>query len=184
MTDSTVQIELDMTMADILERVPSAQRALFQRYHVGGCSACGFQPSDTLRQVCKDHNILDTNEVVQHILRSHELDTGMQIEPTQVKVWLDEAQDMRFIDVRMPQELELARLPQAEPLDYNDSGKYMNLPKDTKLIFACKTGDRALDVAAYFAGHGFTNVWSLRGGLDAWRAEIDPSIPAYEAPAG
>ena len=50
--------------AEILDRIPSAQRALFQRYHVGGCSSCAFQPTDTLAQVCKDHNILDVNEVV------------------------------------------------------------------------------------------------------------------------
>lgn len=181
MTESSVQIELDMTMADILDVVPSAQRALFQRYHVGGCSACGFQPTDTLRQVCKDHNILDTNEVITHILRSHELDSRMQVEPTEVKSWLDNGEAVRFIDVRMPQELELAKIPEAEPLDYADSGKYMTLPKDTRFVFACKTGDRALDVAAYFAGHGFTACYSLRGGLDAWREQVDPTIATYEA---
>jgi rhodanese-related sulfurtransferase len=168
----TPQIDLDMTMADVLERMPSAQRALFQRYHVGGCSACGFQPTDTLRQVCKDHNILDTNEVIQHILRSHELDARMQVEPAQVKAWLDGGEPVRFLDVRMPQEAEQSRIPEAESLDFNDSGKYMELPKDTRFVFACQSGDRALDVAAYFAGHGFTACYSLRGGLDAWRAEV------------
>lgn len=179
MTQSSVPIDLDMTMADILERMPSAQRALFQRYHVGGCTACGFQPTDTLRQVCKDHNILDTSEVIQHILRSHELDSRMQVEPQEVKAWIDAGEEMRFVDVRAPEELELARIAEAEPLDYADSGKYMNLPKETRFVFACKNGERSLDVAAYFAGHGFTACYSLRGGLDAWRAEVDPSIATY-----
>lgn len=169
---STVQIDLDMTMADVLERVPSAQRALFQRYHVGGCSACGFQPTDTLRQVCKDHNILDTNEVVQHILRSHELDQRMQVEPRELARRLAAREAVRFLDVRLPAEREADPVADAEPLDYDDSGRYMGLPKDTALVFACANGERALDVAAYFAGHGFTRVQSLRGGLDAWRAEV------------
>ena len=172
MTDATVQIDLDMTMEAILEKIPSAQRALFQRYHVGGCSACGFQPTDTLRQVCKDHNLLDTNDVVQHILRSHELDRGMQVAPRELLSWREGGEEFRFIDVRMPQEVEAEPFAEAEPLDYPDSGKYMSLPKETKIVFACKTGDRALDVAAYFAGHGFTSVYSLRGGLDGWRAEL------------
>jgi rhodanese-related sulfurtransferase len=171
--ESTVEIDLDMSMADILDRVPSAQRALFQRYHVGGCSACGFQPTDTLRQVCKDHNILDTREVVEHILRSHELDQRMQVEPRELARWLEAREALRFLDVRLPPEREGAPVPAAEPLDYNDSGKYMALPKDTKLVFACQNGDRALDVAAYFAGHGFSAVYSLRGGLDAWRAQVE-----------
>ena len=176
MSDS-LQIDLDMTMAQVLERAPSAQRALFQRYHVGGCSACGFQPTDTLRQVCKDHNILDTNEVIQHILRSHELDTRMQVTAAEVKAWLDAGEPLRFIDVRMPQEVQEDPVPAAEPLDYGDSGAYMELPKDTRMVFACKDGERALDVAAYFAGHGFTNVRSLQGGLDAWRTQADPALP-------
>ena len=41
----------DMTMQEILAVFPRAQRALFSRYHVGGCSTCGFQPTETLEQV-------------------------------------------------------------------------------------------------------------------------------------
>ncbi len=166
-------------MEDVLRAYPSAQRALFQRYHVGGCSSCAFQPTDTLAQVCKEHNILDVNEVIQHILSSHETDQRMQIEPRQVRDWLDAGEVLRFIDVRVPQELELAPLPEAEPLDFTDQGKYMGLPKDTRMVFTCKSGMRSLDVAAYFVGNGFTQVYSMRGGLDAWREQVDASIPTY-----
>ncbi len=176
---SQATITPQMTMAEILRSFPSAQRALFQRYHVGGCSSCGFQPTDTLSQVCKDHNILDVNEVIGHIQRSHEMDQRMQVEPRQVKEWIDRGEEFRFIDVRMPQELQLARIPQAEALDFNDSQKYMNLPRDTKIVFTCKSGMRSLDVAAYFAGHGFTRVFSLHGGLDGWRDQVDPTIANY-----
>jgi len=168
-----------MTMEAILAIAPAAQRALFQRYHVGGCSACGFQPSDTLAQVCKDHNILDVSEVVHTILVAQEMDQNMQVEPTLVKTWLDRDEDFSFIDVRPPQEWEVAKIERAELLDYNDSARYMELPKDRKIVFACKTGERSLDVAAYFKGHGFSQVYSMRGGLDAWRAQVDPTIPAY-----
>ena len=33
------------TMQQVTTVFPSAQRALFQKYHVGGCSSCGFQPT-------------------------------------------------------------------------------------------------------------------------------------------
>jgi len=39
-----------MTMQEILGVFPGAQRALFSRYHVGGCSSCGFQPAELLTQ--------------------------------------------------------------------------------------------------------------------------------------
>ena len=174
-----VKIQPEMTMEEVLHHFPSAQRALFQRYHVGGCSSCGFQPSDTLAQVCKDHNILDVNEVMQHVMLSHEADARMRVPVSQVKEWLDAGEDFRFIDVRQPEELTAARIEAAEPLDFSNSQQYMELPRDTKIVFTCKSGLRSLDVAAYFAGHGFTDVLSMEGGLDAWRAQVDPSIPNY-----
>lgn len=163
-----IAIRPDMTMEAILQVAPAAQRALFQRYHVGGCSACGFQPTDTLAQVCKDHNILDVQEVIRTILLAQDMDANMQVDPAELKAWLDAGEDLTLLDVRMPNELENGSIAGAEPLDYADSGKYMGLPKDRRIVFACQTGERSLDVAAYFRGHGFTQVSSLRGGVDQW----------------
>jgi len=39
------------TMAEVLQSHPGAQRALFKRYHIGGCSSCAFQPGETLEQL-------------------------------------------------------------------------------------------------------------------------------------
>lgn len=176
---TTLSIQPSMTMEEILRVAPAAQRALFQRYHVGGCSSCGFQPTDTLAQVCKDHNILDVAEVIRTIQNAQDADSRLQVDCKTVKGWIDQGQDFSFIDVRTPQELELARIPQAEALDFENPEKYMTLPKDRRIVFSCKSGMRSLDVAAYFVGHGFQQVHSMRGGIDAWRAEIDPTIPKY-----
>ncbi|MCB9914601.1 MAG: rhodanese-like domain-containing protein [Planctomycetes bacterium] len=177
------QITPDMTMEAILAAIPSAQRALFQRYHVGGCSSCGFQPTDTLAKVCKDRNLLDVNEVIQTLERAHEVDQRMQVAPAEVRGWLDAGEDFSFIDVRPPAEVAQAAIPGAEALDFAAQDRYMALPKDRKLVFTCRDGARALDVASYFVGHGFTRVFAVRGGLDAWRAEVDPSLPTYAVPS-
>ena len=63
-----------------------------------------------------------------------------------------------------------ARRRWLEPLDYDASDKYMSLPKERRIVFVCANGDRSLDVASYFLGHGFTNVYAVRGGLAAWNA--------------
>jgi rhodanese-related sulfurtransferase len=39
-------------------------------------------------------------------------------------------------------------------------------------------GIKSMDAAAYFLGHGFTNVRALQGGIDAW-SEVDPRIRKY-----
>ena len=161
----------DLTMAEILRQFPSAQRALFQRYHIGGCSSCAFQPADTLAKVCKDHNILDVGEVVQHLTRSHEVDQRMQVDPKQVQAWLAGGEKFLFIDLRPPLEVGgtiQRRIPGAEPLDFANQAKYMQLPKDTRIVFLCQHGVTSLDAAAYFAGHGFTQVFSVRGGVEGW----------------
>src|SRR6185436_7121529 len=120
MTTTAPRITPDMTMERILEVAPAAQRALFQRYHVGGCSSCGFQPTDTLAEVCKERNILDVNEVIQTIQKAHELDKQVEVDPRTVKAWLDAGEDFSFIDVRTPQEIEIARIAQAEALDFQN----------------------------------------------------------------
>jgi rhodanese-related sulfurtransferase len=166
MTHAT--ITPDMKMEEILRLFPSAQRALFQRYHVGGCSACAFQPTETLAEVCKDHNILDVRGVIEHLERSDEVDRRMQVDAAEVRGWLDEGRAFRFVDVRMPGDRERAPFELAEPLDWQNNQQYLALPKDTRIVFACQDGQKSLDVAAYFAGHGFADARSLRGGIDAW----------------
>ncbi|MEZ6016691.1 MAG: rhodanese-like domain-containing protein [Planctomycetota bacterium] len=171
MTDATLQITPDMTMEAILAVAPSAQRALFQRYHVGGCSACGFQPSDTLAQVAKDHNLLDIKDVIATIQRAETMDRERQVTSDDLRAWRSAGEAFTFIDVRLPDERAATPLdPEvgAEPLDYDASDKYMSLPKDRRIVFACADGGRSLDVASYFLGHGFTAVYALRGGLATW----------------
>jgi rhodanese-related sulfurtransferase len=175
----SITITPDMTMEQIMGLAPAAQRALFQRYHVGGCSSCGFQPTDTLAQVCKDHNLLDVNEVVRTITLAHEVDQKLQVEPSEVKAWLDAGEDFTFLDVRPPEEAAISRIAEAEQLDFEDAQRYMSLPKDRRLVFYCRSGVRSLDVASYFIGHGFTNVYSMAGGILAWSDQVDASIPKY-----
>jgi rhodanese-related sulfurtransferase len=110
-------------------------------------------------------------EVLRTIQIAQDMDANMQVAPLEVQNWLAAGEDFTFLDVRMPEELANGRIERAEPLDYADSGKYMSLPKDRRIVFACQTGARSLDVAAYFKGHGFTQVYSLRGGIDAWQAQ-------------
>jgi rhodanese-related sulfurtransferase len=168
----TKQIEItpDMTMQQILQHAPSAQRALFQRYHVGGCSSCAYQPTDTLAEVCRNHNLLDVPGVVQHLRNSHEVDQRMQVGPDEVQSWLASGEELRFIDMRSGPEAAASPVAGAEPLDFANQGKYMELPKGTRIVFLDQSGTAALDAAAYFAGHGFERVYAVRGGAEAWRA--------------
>lgn len=178
-TSTAPEISPEMTMERVLALVPAAQRALFQRYHVGGCSKCGFELTDTLAKVCADHNLLDVQDVIRTIQRAHEVDQRMVLTPEAAAAELA-AGSLRLIDVRSREEWDVVHVEGGELLDYGESQSYMDLPKDTRLAFLCKTGDRAKDVASYFIGHGFTNVFAVAGGLDGWRENVDPSLIDYE----
>ena len=47
------------------------------------------------------------------------------------------------------------------------------------LVVYCKTGVRGRRAAKLLVEAGFTEVRNLRGGIDRWAREIDPTIPRY-----
>ena len=175
----TIKITKDSTMAEILENYPSAQRALFTRYHVGGCSSCGFQPSDSLEAVCKSHNILDVNEVIQHIVQSEDLDNKIQVSAKDAARHLKDDKRVKLLDVRDEQEYRMAHIEGSLLVTQDNLQQVMEWPKNTPILVHCHHGIRSMDAASYLVGHGFTDVRSIRGGIEAWSQDVDPSVPRY-----
>jgi len=46
-------------------------------------------------------------------------------------------------------------------------------------VFQCHKGGRSQQAAEYFLGQGYTNVYNLMGGIDAWAATVDTSLDRY-----
>lgn len=168
------------TMGEVLEKFPGAKSALFRRYHVGGCSSCGYELTDTLESVMKSHNVLDIPEVIRHIEQSEELNRKILISPKEAQALLAGPNPPRFLDARTPEEFEIARIEGGRLVDQAFAQEIMEgWPKDTSIVLYCHVGDRSLDAASYLIGHGFTNVRSLTGGIDAWSREVDPKVQRY-----
>ena len=176
----TAQITKRSTMQEILEAYPSAQRALFRRYHIGGCHSCGYEPDHILEEVAHRHNITDLEEVVAFIEHAEQADRRIQASPEDVAAALRSSTPPRLIDVRTPDEWELARIEGATLISEELTKEMMHWPKDTAIVFYCHVGQRSLDAASYLAGHGFSNVRSMTGGMDAWSLAVDASVPRYE----
>jgi len=166
------------TMQQVTTVFPSAQRALFQKYHVGGCSSCGFQPTDTLGTVAMNHG-LDVNEVVEHIKGSHEMEKDIEVTVQETAELLKQGK-IKLLDVRTPEEYAIASVQGSLLIDQALVQEIMETwPKDTAIVTMCHHGIRSLDAAAYLRGHGFMNTKSMRGGIDAWAGHVDSSIPRY-----
>ena len=168
-----------MTMAELLEAYPGAQRALFRNYHIGGCASCGFQPEETLAQVCSRNGGLDPEQVLEQIRAAAEHDERMMIAPQELKDLL-QSNGVELLDIRTREEYEAVHLDGARILDQPLMQEMLGRQsKDRLLVIVDHQGSRSLDAAAYFAGHGFTNVKCLRGGIDAWSTQVDPNLPRY-----
>jgi rhodanese-related sulfurtransferase len=169
------------TMGEVLARFPGAKRALFARYHIGGCKSCAYDDDETLAEVCSRNEDLPVDEVVGHILEAHEHDLGLLIEPTDLAAALAETPAPRLLDLRTREEHEAVVLPGSE-LFSNDllQSIFATEPKDRLIVLYDHTGDRSLDACAYLIGHGFKNARALRGGIDAYAREADSSLPRYQ----
>ena len=183
MTADLPKIDPEMTMSALLELYPGAQRALFRKYHIGGCSSCGFRPEETLAGVCARNENLPLAEVTEWIQKSHEEDLAVQITPLGLKQALETSSEkVKLLDIRTREEFEAARI-EGSVLFTQDlmNTILMDWPREEGLVVIIDhQGTRAMDATAYFQGHGYQNVKTLRGGIDAWSAEVDPSVPRYQ----
>jgi rhodanese-related sulfurtransferase len=178
---SSETISLQSTMSTVLEAFPGAQRALFRRYHIGGCSSCGFQPTETLAQVCERNGGLDVSEVLGHIQSSHEQDAKILISPKELAELLEPDKSIRLVDVRSREEFEAVHIAGSVLLSQDVMRQIMADGSNTRpLVVVDHQGKSALDAAAYFMGHGLQNVRCLRGGIDAWAQEVETGMRRYK----
>lgn len=168
-------------MSEVLAAYPGAQRALFRRYHIGGCSSCGFQPTETLAGVCARNGNLDVAEVLAHIQSSHEQDEKILISPKELADWRQQDPALRLVDVRSREEFEAVHIEGSILLSQPVMQQIMAEGTNARpLVVVDHQGKNGLDAAAYFLGHGLQNVRCLRGGIDAWSQEVDSFVRRYK----
>ena len=167
-------------MGELLRQFPGAQRALFRRYHIGGCSSCGFSMDETLAGICVRNDRLPVDEVIQHIVERDSAERAMQIEPRDLSEQLKDRERINLLDVRTREELEAVKIDGAKLFTQELTQEILSKwSRQDLFVIYDHTGAKCLDAAAYFQGHGFENVKVLRGGIDAWSVEVDPKLPRY-----
>ena len=163
------------SMREILDTLPGAKRALFARYHLGGCQSCAFSHDETLAALC-DRSDLDVAEVFAHLLASHEHDLAMLVEPAAAHVMLGK---FRLIDVRTREEHEAVAIPGSVYATQELQQSLFADPPEEAILLYDHQGRNVLDQVAWFRGHGLSETFGLRGGIDAWSLEVDPSLARY-----
>jgi monothiol glutaredoxin len=102
-----------------------------------------------------------------------------QMTVQELKALLDRGEKPWLFDVRGDDERATASLPAARPWDDEALRLIEGLPPDTPIIFHCHRGGRSQAAAERYRRRGYTNLYNLSGGIDAWSRQIDPGVPTY-----
>ncbi len=103
-----------------------------------------------------------------------------ELTPAQVAARRAAGEPFDLVDVREPQEFEVARIEGARlvPLSGFDAA-LAGFPRDRDVILFCKGGVRSAKAARKLLAAGHTRVWSMAGGILRWSDEVDPAVPRY-----
>lgn len=103
-----------------------------------------------------------------------------EITAGELKELMDSGEDFQLIDVREPSEFNQANLNgELIPLQTipNNIDK---ISKDKKVVILCRSGKRSGNAIAFLeSNYGFDNLINLKGGILAWKNDIDSSLNAH-----
>jgi len=175
-----MKLTADTLLEDAMTAIPGAKRALFAKYHIGGCSSCAYHPGETLAELCARNENLPVGEVIEHLEKSAEQDARILLEPVDLAALLAGENPPELLDVRTREEFEHVRIEGARLFTQELNQEVMgSWDKDRPVVYVDHKGDKALDAAAFLIGHGYVAVRSLRGGIDAYSREVDSSLKRY-----
>ncbi|MBK8169686.1 MAG: Grx4 family monothiol glutaredoxin [Sandaracinaceae bacterium] len=97
----------------------------------------------------------------------------------EMRAMQEAGEEFELLDVRTEEERNTAAIAGSHLLDEVGKEFVRRLPIDAKLVFYCHHGMRSRAAAEHFLREGYTNVWNLEGGIDAWSLRVDPSVPRY-----
>jgi rhodanese-related sulfurtransferase len=92
--------------------------------------------------------------------------------------------DCQLVDVREPQELAIAKLPDFINLPLSEANNWAPtikniLDPEKETIVLCHHGMRSAQMCEWLKSQGFTNVINVIGGIDAYARSIDRNVPLY-----
>jgi adenylyltransferase/sulfurtransferase len=136
------------------------------------CPVCGEHPTVT--------ELIDYQQFCGINPQAERGETDRDITVRELKTRLDAGDDLVLLDVREPNEWDIVRLPGARLIPVNSvTGRAGELSTADEIVVYCKGGVRSARAVDALRQLGFRKLWNLKGGIDAWAREIDPSLPRY-----
>ena len=104
-----------------------------------------------------------------------------EITAGELKQKLDSGEDVQIVDVREPNEVSIARIPNSIHIPLAQVINRMSeIDPNRETVVHCKMGGRSARAIQALKQAGFTGkLANLKGGITAWSNEVDPSVPKY-----
>jgi Rhodanese-related sulfurtransferase len=104
-----------------------------------------------------------------------------EITATDLKQRLDNGEDIQIVDVREPNEVAIASIPNTVHIPLGQVVNRMDeIDPNRETVVHCKGGVRSAKAIEALQRSGFKgNLVNLKGGITAWSNEVDPSVPKY-----
>jgi adenylyltransferase/sulfurtransferase len=142
------------------------------------CPVCGDHP--TIRKLIDYDQFCGIKPVQEE--HAHVSSNGIEeITVQELKQILDnKSKKVMVLDVREPEEYAIVHLPQAKLIPLGTLQNRVNeLDSADEIYIHCKMGGRSAKAVKILQQFGFSKVKNVKGGIDAWAREIDPSLPRY-----
>ena len=114
--------------------------------------------------------------------RGYRFQPDWEVTPRAVRDKLQAGEPFTLLDVRRPDEHAVARIESSTLLPMQELGQRLGeieSMRDQPIVVFCHAGVRSMRVTQALRQQGFTNVFSMAGGIDLWSVDIDPSVPRY-----
>ncbi|MBC8327871.1 MAG: sulfurtransferase [Planctomycetes bacterium] len=103
------------------------------------------------------------------------------ITPAELQRRLQGGERLRLLDIRERPEWQVCRLDGAELRPMSEIHRWQDElgPEGGPWVVYCHHGVRSVRVCAYLESLGHQGLINLRGGIAAWRDQVDPQMPGY-----
>ena len=139
------------------------------------CKVCGPNPEVT--------DLIDYEAFCGVPGRDHEegsVGGGWDITAGELAERMKQGKAVRLLDVREPHELQISRMEGATLLPLGQlAARLSELDSAEEMVVFCKSGTRSARALELLLSAGFRRVKNLKGGINSWAREIDPSLPIY-----
>jgi sulfur-carrier protein adenylyltransferase/sulfurtransferase len=139
------------------------------------CKVCGTDPEVT--------ELIDYEAFCGVPGHDHEegaVGGGWDIEAPELAERIKNGNHIHLIDVREPHELEISHIDGAQLIPLGQlASRLSELDSAEEMVLFCKAGTRSARALELMVSAGFRKVKNLKGGINAWAREVDPSQPIY-----